>query len=306
MRRTEKRSILIDCDPGLDDTVAIALAAASDELDIAAITTVAGNATVERTTDNALSACATLGLQTPVYAGAAQPLRVKSAYAFEIWGGDGDLGLKRPRRGALSESAVDFLLRSFTEAPDGSILMCLLGPLTNLAHVLQRDSALARKIDRLLVMGGALGKGNATPAAEFNIWYDPHAARRVLSAEVPTVVVPYDLTRTVVVKKPQARRLAKSTRAAAGLASRMLALAGQDGHPAALHDAVVIACLLWPDLFVFDRGRITVGVEEGPARGQTRFVPGEGPHILLSSVDPDRLVQKLIGRFLGKSEGRKR
>jgi inosine-uridine nucleoside N-ribohydrolase len=86
----------------------------------------------------------------------------------------------------------------------------------------------------------------------------------------------------------------------------MLALAGQDGHPAALHDAVVIACLLWPDLFVFDRGRITVGVEEGPARGQTRFVPGEGPHILLSSVDPDRLVQKLIGRFLGKSEGRKR
>jgi inosine-uridine nucleoside N-ribohydrolase len=85
-----------------------------------------------------------------------------------------------------------------------------------------------------------------------------------------------------------------------------LAMAGTDGHPAAMHDVVVIACLLWPDLFVFERGAVSVGVEDGPARGQTRFTAGEGSHILLSSVDPEDLVEHMIDRFLGRSRGRKK
>ena len=300
MRERQKRSIYIDCDPGLDDTVALALASASPELEIAAITTVAGNAPVERTTDNALSLCATLGLRTPVFAGSEQPLRMKPSYASELWGGDGSLGFKRPRRGAVSEPAVDFLSRTLLNSADYSVLMCLLGPLTNLAQVLQRQPVLAQKIDRLLVMGGALGKGNATAAAEFNIWFDPHAAQRVFAAEVPTVLVPYDLTRLIIVQKPHVRRLAKSSKSTAQLAARMLALAGRAGHPAAMHDAVVIACLLWPDLFAFKRGTVTVGIEEGPARGQTRFKPGDGQHIVLSSVDADSLVKRMVDRLLGK------
>lgn len=305
MRERQKRSIYIDCDPGLDDTVALALASASPELDIASITTVAGNASIDLTTDNALSLCAALKLRTPVYAGSDHPLRMKSSYAHEIWGGTGKLGLKRPRRGAVSEPAVDYLARMLSASADYSVLMCLLGPLTNLAHVLQRQPQLAQKIDRLLIMGGALGKGNATAAAEFNIWFDPHAAHRVFAAEVPTVLVPYDLTRLVIVPKTTVRRLARSTKDAAKLAARMLAMAGKDGHPAAMHDAVVIACLLWPDLFAFSRGVVTVGIEDGPARGQTRFRPGEGQHIVLSSVDIEALVERMVQCLLGRRERRK-
>ena len=154
-----RRAIVIDCDPGLDDTVALALAAASPELAITAVTTVAGNATIERVTDNALSACATLGLRSPVFSGSSRPLRLKAGYATEIWGGDGSLGLKRPRRGAVSESAFDYLARTLRQAADHSVLFCLLGPLTNLAQLLHREPGLAAKIDRLMIMGGGTGQG---------------------------------------------------------------------------------------------------------------------------------------------------
>jgi inosine-uridine nucleoside N-ribohydrolase len=300
----KRRPIYIDCDPGLDDAVAIALAAAARELDIAAVTTAAGNTTIDRVTDNALSLCATLGLKTPVYAGAGGPLRGKAHYGTEIWGGDGSLGLKRPRRGAVSEPAADFLCRALKEAEDHSVLMCCLAPLTNLALVLSREPRLAEKIDRLMLMGGALGKGNATAAAEFNVWFDPHAAKRVLDTEVPTVVVPYDLTRTVTVTRSQIRRLAKSEKPGPRFAARMLALAGEDGHPAAIHDAVVIGCLLWPDLFSFEPGRMNVGVEDGPARGQTRFKPGDGHHIVLTSVQHEKLLNMMIGKLLGRTDKR--
>jgi purine nucleosidase len=295
-----KRAIYIDCDPGLDDAVAIALASTAEELELAALTTVAGNAAIERTTDNALSLCAALGLATPVYGGADRPLRVKPHFGTAVWGGDGSLGLRRPRRGALPETAAEFLFRTLKEAEDRSILMCCLGPLTNLAMILLREPRLEDKIDRLMLMGGALGKGNATAAAEFNIWHDPHAAKRVFDAGFPSVIAPYDLTRSVIVKQPRIDRLAKSAKPAARLAARMLAMAGSEGHPAAIHDAVVICCLLWPDLFSFDRGRMSVGVEDGPARGQTRFTPGDGPHVLLTSVQHDKLLDKMIGRLIGK------
>ena len=97
------------------------------------------------------------------------------------------------------------------------MLFCLLGPLTNLAQLLHREPELAAKIDRLMIMGGALGKGNATACAEFNIWFDPHAARQVFASQIPTVVAPYDLTRTLVMTKPRMRRLARSEEPAAKL-----------------------------------------------------------------------------------------
>ncbi len=297
-----RRAIVIDCDPGLDDTVALALAAASPELAITAVTTVAGNSTIERTTDNALSACATLGLKSPVFAGSDRPLRLKASYATDVWGGDCDLGLKRPRRGAISESAFDYLTRTLREAADHSVLFCLLGPLTNVAQLLLKQPGLQAKIDRLMIMGGALGKGNATAAAEFNVWFDPHAARQVFASQIPTVVAPYDLTRHLVMSKRHLRRLARSTNPAAKLAARMLALAGAGGHPAAIHDAVVIGCLIWPDLFSIERGRFVVETEDGPARGQTHFKGGEGHHVLLTGVDTGKLLDLMTARLVSKTE----
>jgi inosine-uridine nucleoside N-ribohydrolase len=151
-------------------------------------------------------------------------------------------------------------------------------------------------------MGGALGKGNVTAAAEFNIWFDPHAARRVFDADLSTVIVPYDLTRTVTMGASHIDKLAKSDTPAAQLGAAMLSKAGSEGHPSAVHDALVIACLLWPDLFSFERGRMTVCIEDGPARGQTRFSPGAGRHILLTSVDRDKLVDLMVARLSGSTK----
>jgi purine nucleosidase len=305
MSGERKRPIYIDCDPGLDDAVAIALAACAPELEIAALCVAAGNAALARTLDNALAVIAALGLKTPVHAGADRPLRVKPQLGTELWGGDGSLGLKRPRRSAQAESAADAMIAVMKNAPDHSLLLCCLGPLTNLAAVLYREPALAAKIDRLLLMGGALGKGNVTAAAEFNIWFDPHAARRVFDADLSTVIVPCDLTRTVTIGASHIDKLAKSATPAAQLGAAMLAMAGSEGHPSAVHDALVIACLLWPDLFSFARGRMTVCIEEGPARGQTRFSPGAGRHILLTSVDREKLVELMVARLSGNAKGTK-
>jgi purine nucleosidase len=301
----KKRAIYIDCDPGLDDAVALALAASAPEFDIAAITTTCGNAALERVTDNALAVSANLGLKVPVYAGADRPLRCKPHFATDIWGGDGSLGLKRQRRAVQPESAPDVLLRLLQEANDNSVLICCLGPLTNLALVLGRDRQLSAKIDRLMIMGGALGKGNATAVAEFNIWFDPHAAKRVFDADIHTVAVPFDLTRTVMMKRAHIDRLAKSDKLHARLAADMLAMAGSPGHPATIHDAVVIGCLLWPDLFSFERGRVSVVIEDGPARGQTRFAKGEGRHIILTDVQHDKLLDAMVAKLIGKAKGGK-
>jgi inosine-uridine nucleoside N-ribohydrolase len=305
MSGERKRPIYIDCDPGLDDAVAIALAACSPELEIAALTVTAGNASLARTMDNALSVSAALGLKAPVHAGADRPLRVKLHPGTEIWGGDGSLGLKGPRRSAFTETAMNALVGIMKSAADHSLLLCCLGPLTNLAAALNREPALSVKIDRLLLMGGALGKGNVTAAAEFNIWFDPHAAKRVFDADLHTVIVPYDLTRTVIMGPSSIRKLSKTDTPEAQLTSRMLAMAGSDGHPTAIHDALVIACLLWPDLFSFERGRMTVCIEDGPARGQTRFAAGRGRHILLTSVDQDRLIDLMVTRLSGRTKRHK-
>ncbi len=224
----------------------------------------------------------------------------------EIWGGNGSLNLKRPRRSASPESAADALIRIMKNAPDHSLLLCCLGPLTNLATVLRPGAAHSpRRSIGLLLMGGARGNGNVTTAAEFNIWFDPHAAKRVFDAELNTVVVPYDLTRTVMIGAPHIQMLSQSNAPAAQFSARMLAMAGSEGHPSAVHDALVIACLLWPDLFSFERGRITVCIEDGPARGQTRFSPGEGRHILLTSVEQDKLLDLMLTRLAGNTKRQK-
>jgi purine nucleosidase len=294
----------MDCDPGLDDAVAMALAAAAPEISIEAITTVAGNADITRVTDNALSIAASLALKCPVYAGASGPLRVRPHFGTQIWGGDGSLGLKRPRRGALTETAAEFLTHRLEEADDASVVLCMLAPLTNLALVLMKKPQLAAKIKRLLFMGGALGAGNATRIAEMNVWFDPHAAACVLTSPVPIVILPLDVTRTIIPTDAHLKRLAKVESPAAQLCSHLLAEA-QEGQPQALHDACVIGWLLWPDLFTTSTGRLNVNANVGPARGQTRFVGSDGPHTLITGVDLGPFLDKLFWRLAAKGASAK-
>lgn len=287
-------SVIIDCDPGLDDAVAIALAVVSPGLCVEAITTVAGNAPIDVMTRNALGVCEALGVEVPVYQGAGRPLVVEPCYSTMLWGGDGSLGLRAPV-GAARGAAVDHLAGAFARSP----ILCAVGPLTNLACLFRDHPTAVLSRAPLVVMGGALGPGNASPHAELNIWFDPHAAARVFGADAPITLVPLDVTRQVKVRPEHVRALSRATSPAARLCARLLPLAGADSHPSSIHDACAVGWLLWPELFELEEGEVTV-VLEGDEIGRTRFEPGRGGrHRVATGLDVEAFLERLVAALCG-------
>ena len=190
------RIFLIDTDTASDDAVAILMALAAPDVKVLALTTVAGNVGVEQATRNALTTAEFAGVDVPVFSGARAPLnRVHlDAHWFHGVDGLGDHNYPAPKKAPESEFAVDALVRLARENP-GSTLVTL-GPLTNIALALARDEDFANNVGRCVVMGGApCCEGNATPAAEYNIWVDPEAARRVFRSELPIEMVGWHLSR---------------------------------------------------------------------------------------------------------------
>ena len=191
-----KRTFLIDTDGGSDDVVALLLALRSPEVRLAAITTVAGNVPVEQATRNVLYTLELAGSKTPVYRGAAEPLlrKLETAEWFHGRDGLGDHGYAPRNRREESAGAVDAIIAAALENP--GIELVTLGPLTNLALAMRREPAIAGAIGRCVVMGGApCCEGNVTPAAEFNIWVDPEAAKIVFRAGLPVEMVGWHLCR---------------------------------------------------------------------------------------------------------------
>ncbi len=190
------RKIILDCDPGHDDAVAILLAAAAPEIDLLAITTVAGNQTLDKTTLNARRICTLAGItDVPIAAGCAQPLVRDLRVAQDI---HGESGLDGPTFGEPTvpvdeRHAVDLIIE-LVRAHPGEVTLVPVGPLTNIAAALQRDPGLAPLIPEVVFMGGSTGRGNTTPLAEFNIFVDPEAAQLVLDAEIPVTMVGLNLT----------------------------------------------------------------------------------------------------------------
>src|SRR5258706_1301532 len=183
--------VILDCDPGFDDAVAILLALACPEaIDLVAIRTVSGNVGVAQTARNAGAVVALAGKPTPVYAGCPRPLVRAPRDAADIHGTDGMAGAVLPPspRPVESEHAVDLLRRRLRAAPPASVTVCAVAPLTNLAAAVVQEPAVVRAVRRLVLMGGAIGLGNVTPAAEFNLFADPHAARVVFGAGWPIVM----------------------------------------------------------------------------------------------------------------------
>ncbi len=251
--------IIIDTDPGQDDAVAILLALAEvAHLDLLGITTVAGNVPVDLTTANALRLVELAGRpDVPVFRGASKPLLRTLRTAEFICGADGLAGaeLKPPTIAAQPRHAVAFLLETLAAAEDGALTLCLLGPLTNPALAFAQAPELARKVARIVLMGGARDLGNVTPAAEFNFFVDPHAAAIVLALGVPITMFDLHATHQAMATPERVAGIAALDsavgRAVTGMVSRPrpggLARFGVAGHP--LHDPCVIAYLLWPELF---------------------------------------------------------
>jgi len=212
--------ILLDCDPGHDDAIAMLLALGSPELELRGITTVAGNQTLEKTTANAIRVLELAEADIPVAAGAGRPLVREPYVAADVHGETGLDGpdLPPPRGEPVAEHAVDFL----AERIAGTTLVAT-GPLTNVALLLARYPD--ARPERLVLMGGAIAEGNVTPAAEFNIWADPEAAARVFASDLDVTMVGLDVTHQALVTAEHAARLRANGRIG-GVVADLLAFYG--------------------------------------------------------------------------------
>ncbi|MER2536647.1 MAG: nucleoside hydrolase [Rhizobiaceae bacterium] len=255
----DKTRIIIDADPGQDDAVAILLALASPELEVLGITAVAGNVPLALTETNARKVCE-LAKRTDirVFAGADRPMMRRLVTAEEVHGKTGLNGpaLPEPVMPLQDRHAVDFIVDTLMREPAGTVTLCTLGPLTNIGLALAREPRIASRIQQIVLMGGGLFEGgNVTPAAEFNIYVDPHAADLVLRCGAPIVMMPLDVTHKALTtaKRTKAFR-ALGTRVGSAVAEMLEFFErydeqkyGTDGGP--LHDPCVIAWLIQPDLF---------------------------------------------------------
>jgi purine nucleosidase len=300
-----RRAIIVDTDPGIDDTLALFLACASPELDIRAVTAVAGNVGINRTTRNAAALMALAGkADVPVHRGAERPIRGTWSTIEGIHGrnGIGDVDLPAPAR-AEGGPAVEALIEMLSAAPPRSVTMVLLGPQTNLALALQRRPSIANAIREIAVMGGSLNPdgGNATVFAEFNIHVDPMAAGIVLKAGRPMIWAPLEVARQASVDGTWIEALRSTGRPCAVAAAGMLDfyLRSFVRPAAALYDPLTILLLLAPELFELREAALQIDTSEAPTAGQTRFRLGEGNGGIqvATACDADRVRALLLERL---------
>ncbi len=263
------RKIIIDTDPGQDDAVAILLALASPELVVLGLTAVAGNVPLALTEKNARMICELAGRRDiPVFAGCDAPLARRLVTAEHVHGKTGLDGpvLPEPTMPLQDGHAVDFIIDTLRAEPSGTVTLCALGPLTNIATALQRAPDIAERVQQIVLMGGAYFEvGNITPTAEFNIYVDPEAADIVFKSGIDIVVVPLDVThKALVTTQRTAAFRALGTPVGVAVAEMTDFFERFDkekygGEGAPLHDPCVTAYLIAPDLFT--GRRINVEIE---------------------------------------------
>jgi len=280
VQTVEKHDLIIDTDPGADDVVALLLALASpDELNVLAITTVAGNVRLDKTSRNARLAREWAGREeVPVYAGASKPLVRTPIYAENMHGKEGlpGVAVHEPKVGIAKGNAVDYLIETLSKAAPHSITLAMLGPQTNLALALMQAPEITQGIKEVVVMGGAhFNGGNMSPVAEFNIYADPHAAQVVLASGVKLTYIPLDVTHKILTSEQRLKQIAGLNNQAGKLVCSILneyvkadmAHYGLPGGP--VHDASVIAYLLKPELFTGKQINVAIDSREGITFGQT-------------------------------------
>jgi len=269
--------VILDCDPGHDDAIALLLALGSpDEIHLAGVTTVSGNTNVENATTNALKILELTGrADVPVAAGADSPLVRAARAATEVHGETGLDGpdLPAPAKPAEALHAVDFIADTIVASSDDTTLVAV-GPLTNIALFLALRPQAAARVDRIVLMGGAIAEGNVSPAAEFNIWADPEAAKRVFESGLEITMVGLDVTHKALVRPADHGRLRSSGRVG-GVVVDLLEFYGGfhrrvygfDGSP--IHDALAVAHIVRPDLLSTEHRHVAVETGSELSRGRT-------------------------------------
>ncbi len=297
------RKILIDCDPGTDDALALFLALGNPALDVRLVTVAGGNVGLAHTLRNARALVALTGKQIPVIAGADRPLLGSFEDAAYVHGENGLGGTELPEgRPATPGLAADAIRTALRAAGPNGLTLVGLGPATNLALALATEPALAANVAEIVLMTGAWSEGNVTPAAEFNAWSDPEALAIVMACARPITLATLDLTSQALCTPARLAALREGAgtcraTAAAILATvpptKRLAFAGSPQH-----DSCAIAWLLAPDSFTHREVHVTVDCTNGPGRGQTLIdrwsrlaLPPNAR--LLDTLDPDRFFALL-------------
>ncbi len=307
------RKIIIDTDPGQDDAVAILLALASpEELEVLGITAVAGNVPLPLTSKNARIVCELAGRpDLPVYAGCDAPMARPLVTAEHVHGKTGLDGpeMIEPTMPLQDQHAVDFIIETLRSEPEGTVTLCPLGPLTNIATAMERAPDIIPRIQAIVLMGGAYFEvGNITPSAEFNIYVDPEAAKHVMASGCDITFLPLDVTHHALAT--QAR--VDAFRAIGTEVGRTVAewtgfferfdkeKYGSAGAP--LHDPTVIAYLLWPELFSGRHINVEIALEDPLTLGMTvadwwRVSDRPANATFIRDLDADQFFSRLTERL---------
>lgn len=311
-----KNKIILDCDPGHDDAVAILLMLASpNEIDCLGITISAGNVALDLTTKNALKILSLVNNQiTPVYKGCPRPLISKLVTAEHVHGESGlDTGsgnaLPEPQNLPEEEHAVNYILNTLKEHPKDEITLVATGPLTNLGAALALDPETFNRAKRIVLMGGAgFEPGNITPAAEFNIFVDPHAAQSIFESGLEIYMFGLDVTHQMIITPSRLKMIEKSSKLIGPTVSDFLSFFnsydtkkyGWEGAP--LHDPCTIAWLIQPEIFEIKKMSVEIESNNGPAYGRTIAdwfnVTNKNKNIhVVTNGNSDKFFDLIVKRF---------
>lgn len=300
--------VILDCDPGHDDAMAILLAAGHPDIDLLAITTCAGNQTIEKVTRNALAVCAVAGIDVPVAAGAAGPLVRQQIVAPDIHGESGLDGPELPAatRDLDPRHGADLIIETLLEHEPRTVTLVPTGPLTNIALAMRKEPAIVDRVKRVVLMGGAYTRGNRTPAAEFNIAADPEAAFAVFDAAWPVTMVGLDLTHQATADAQVKQRIADIGTPLSDFVTEVLAFFTRSyeqhqGFAAPpVHDPCCIAAIADPTVMDTRDAFVTVELAGTWTTGMTVTDFGDAyghPHNtqVATHLDRDRFWDMMIG-----------
>jgi purine nucleosidase len=301
--------IILDCDPGTDDAFALLLALASPEIEVLAVTVAGGNVGLDRTLPNALALTALAGSSVPVFAGADRPLLGSFVNETRVHGTDGLGGIALPTGAAPTPGVAADAIRRILRAATRPVTLVGIAPATNLALALMVEPALAAKVEQIVLMTGAWGEGNATPAAEFNAINDPEALAVLFACGRPVVLATLELTAQALCTPAhlatwrgggngRCMRALCDIQATVPLGPRFA------GAGAALHDPCAVAWLVRPDLFTARECAAVVDLGPGPSRGRTvidrwRRTGAQANVTLLETLDADGFFA-LLGERLAR------
>ena len=309
---TQPHSLIIDTDPGQDDAVAILLALASPEINLLGITTVAGNVPLALTQENARKICDLAGrTDMQVFAGLDRPLVRPLVTAEHVHGRTGLDGpvLPDPETPLQEQHAVDYIIDTLRREPAGSVTLAPIGPLSNIAMAMQRAPDTIPRIRQIILMGGAYFEvGNITPAAEFNIYVDPHAAQVVFASGVPVIMMPLDVTHKALTRTDRVAALRAIGNRTGVAVAEMLefferfdeAKYGSDGGP--LHDPCTVAWMIAPDIFNGRPCNVEIETASPLTMGMTVvdwWQVSSRPHnaLVIGDLDADRFFELITERL---------